>query len=715
MRHLYLIFLLLPLMAAAQTADTVNLYRLAIEDLSQVKVSAAAKLSQNQSEAPGVTSVISQEKIQHYGWFSANQVLYRLPGFSPSQDYDRRTVSARGVFEGWNNNHLLLLIDGVQFNDNLYGTAYTSEVTPLILANSLEVVRGPASALYGTNAVNGLVSINTLSPDDLQGNGMAQIRIGSNGLRIYDVVAAAKTGLADIVLSFNAFQTDGNAHETYDDSFRTDASGNPLTFTTNDERNSQYFFTKIEGKEALDGFSLQFHKHHWSFETGHGWLFNVPDQEETMKESRHVVALKYQTPNPKFSFQQEYTVRYQNHAIDWDMRYFPDGAFDNFYPNGVTEYLKTDAEDLLIRAQWSYKMRRGAAVLGGVEQSVFSYNGDKAHQSNIDLESTFEPLPNNEFRQMGPWFEFVQDQPVANTGVFVQLLSPKIVNERLQATFSLRYDRQAFEYIDIYAPERPLVSKEFSQVSPRIGLVFKVSEELTLKGLAGRAFRTPSPTEMFGANTYSLASNIGELEPEVITTYELDLDWKPSQQFYLQFTGFYNANFKGIIAYSVANANLSTNLYDLSTAGVELAANFNRKSFSGFLNYAYNYRTSENIVDETIAESSQITWTPAHTASWGLQYEQPAFYATISGSWQGKVKRRSSDITPDSQQFRPDEVKAWVTTDMKFAVTALKQAEFGILITNVLDTERYLIKNNAYRFDYRMPMRQWMLNVLYKF
>jgi iron complex outermembrane receptor protein len=706
--------LLLSYALPAQELDTVNFYRLTIEDLSQTTVSAASKIAQRKSEAPGVVSVFSQEELQRFGWFSAQQVLERLPGFSPSQDYDRRTVSARGVFEGWNNNHLLVLVDGVQFNDNLYGTAYTWELTPLMMAKSVEVVRGPASALYGTNAVNGLVSLTTLSPGDLKGNGMAQARMGSNGLQLYDLVLGGRSRAADVLVSFNAFETDGNAYDTFDDSFRADSLGNPLQFRTQDKRSSQYFFGKIQGKGALSGFSLQVHEQHWQFETGHGWLFNIPDQPESMRESRRVAALRYQTPQRGHTFQQEYTLRYQRHGLDWNMRYYPDGAFDNFYPDGVSEYLRTDASDWLLRGQWTYRLRGGSALLGGVEHNIFLYGGDEAHTSNIDLVSTFEPFPGNDFRDMPPWFEFVEDLPVRNTGIFAQYLSPKMAGERLQATLSLRYDLQAFDYTDIYDPERPLRAKSFSQLSPRIGLVASLHERFTAKLLAGRAFRTPSPTEMFGANTYSLASNIDQLRPEIITTFEVHAEWQAKSWLQLMATAFYN-DFEGIIAYSVANANLSTNLYDLSSAGAELEAGWALGAWSGFANYTYTRRIGERIVDETIAESEELTWFPAHAAAWGLQYRVPDYYATLSGRWQGSVARRATGLTGDSRQFRPDAVAGWAMLDAKFAVTALPQLEFGLLVTNLLDAEAYLVKNNAYRFDYRMPRRQWMANVLVRF
>src|SRR4029079_15339466 len=135
--------------------------------------------------APSVISVIPREQMQDYGWNSASDVLFHQPGFRPAQDYDRGTVASRGTFEGWNNNHLLQLVDGIPFNDNLYGTAYTWDISPLFLARTVEVLRRPGSAVYGSNAVNGVVQVNTLSPADMDGKGEARVRLGEAGTRVY--------------------------------------------------------------------------------------------------------------------------------------------------------------------------------------------------------------------------------------------------------------------------------------------------------------------------------------------------------------------------------------------------------------------------------------------------------------------------------------------------------------------------------------------------
>ena len=517
-------------------------------------------------------------------------------------------------------------------------------------------------------------------------------------------------------MAFNSFSTNGNEYFSYDDSERKDDAGNFLMQKINDTRSSYYLFGKLEGRGKLAGFELQYHQHAWEFETGHGWLFFIPDQPEAMKENRKMLSLRYTSDHLNKKLVQEYVVRYQNHGLDWNMRYYPDGALENFYPLGVSEYLNTSAEDVFGRMQYKYSLGKESVLLAGVEGNLFYYDGDNAHTSNIDLNSDFSPFPDNDPQPMNPWLEFIASKPLLNIALFAQYTSPRVLNNILQATITLRYDNQFFNYTDIYSTERNEANKSFEQFSPRVGLVFNIMPTLTIKALGGRAFRTPSPTEMFGANTYSLASNINELSAESSTTFELVGEWQTSKKTIMRLNTFYT-NFEDIIAYSVANANLSTNLYSLTNFGIEYEIESSlSSSFEITGNYSFVQRLNETIRDTTITESpDQLTWYPAHSLNVGLVYEKNKFMGSAMLHAQSEVMRRSSDITDRTESFRPENVAAWATIDTRLAYRFTPFLELGILVRNLTNQENFLIKNNSYRFDYRMNQRNFLVNLKYDF
>lgn len=691
------------------TTDTLE--SLSLEDLLSIEIVSSTKIAQRPIEAPSIVSLITQQQIRDYGWVSLNDILYSLPGFSPSQDYDRRTVSARGMFEGWNNNHLLMLIDGVPFNDNLYGSALTSEVTPLFLAKSLEVIRGPGSALYGSNATNGVVAINTISASDSTTfTGEAHARVGNYGTQIYDVVVGASQDLFSTVIGYNAFATNGFEYMSYDGSLRRDQQGNLRQFMTNDTRASSYLFAKIEGKKGLEGLSLQFHDQRWQFETGHGWLWNIPDASESMQEGRRMLALSYKPKNQNSDLVIESAVRYQHRTIDWNARFFSDSTSyaGVLYPNGVSETINTAADDIFARFQLIYKLPEQANIIAAAEGTVFWYNGDKNHTSNINLASDFLPFANNTVRTMPSFLQWIEGNPLMNVGVFAQFASGKLFGDKLSATLGVRFDNQSFQFNPIDKPTgAPKENLSFAALSPRLGVVYLADKDFSVKFLAGRAFRAPAPTELFGANTFALASNIRNLKPEFITTVELGTDWIINKTINWRLNGFYT-NFENQIAYSVANANLSTNVYTLVTAGLETEVNFNFDRLSGFVNYSFAARLGETILDNTIqASKNQVTWVPAHTVNLGLTYRADRFTAALTAHLQGDVQRRQSDVaTVEFTRLRPNTLPAWFTADVRLAYQLTDVVELAVLGNNLLDAKGRLMKNFDYPFDYQIPGRR---------
>ncbi|MBK6265734.1 TonB-dependent receptor [Marivirga sp. S37H4] len=673
-----------------------------------ISVVTASKFEQPIKDAPSTISLISRDKIIKYGWLSGNEILSRLPGFSISQDYDRKTVSSRGVYEGWNNNHLLMLIDGVPMNDNMYGTAFTWEITPLVFMRSVEVIRGPGSALYGSNATNGVISYNTLSAKDLKKKAEIRYRVGNQGTHVFDLLTGHETEHVSFVSAFNFYQTNGHNYKSLD-------ASDDEEHTINESRSNYYLFNKIEGKGNLEGFSLQHHEQAWEYTTGHGWLFHVPDQPENMNENRRLISLRYKTPDPSKKFNHEYLMRYQRHGVDWNVRLFPNDFTSGGvnYQYGLTELLNTHTSDIFSRVQWSYGADNKSSILGGVEHSYFFYGGDDLHFSNANLNGDFGPTTGNQFIEVGEYFAFLNRHPMHNLGIYGQYTSPKF-GDKFQATLGVRYDFASFMFNDIYydgpgTPEDEQLS--FDKLSPRLSLVYSVNKKLTLKAMAGQAFRTPSPSELFGSNTYLLGSNIRELRPEVITTIEFGSDLQLTQNLNWRFNAF-STKFEDQIAYSVSNFNLSTNLYSLTTIGIENEIHFKVGKLDGFLNHSFVERIDEVIIDPTISESKdKLTWVPQQLGNLGANYSFSQFTLSMQVHCQGSVERRDSDRDASADSKRGASVGSWASLDMRAAYQPFDFLEIGLVGTNLTNTKGKLLKNNLYAFDYQIAGRFILLDI----
>ncbi len=441
-----------------------------------------------------------------------------------------------------------------------------------------------------------------------------------------------------------------------------------------------------------------------------------------MKEARDILVGSYRLE--KGAWSQEYVLRYQRHTIDWNQRYYPNG--NAFYPNGLWEYLDTHADEAFGRAQGTLTFGNGGSTVFGAEVTRFTYAGDRTHFSNVDLNgfddhgnpnpTAYLPFPDGAMHDLKPWLEWTKDRPVLKVGLYAQYATGKVLQDHFSLTLGLRYDRQSSDFNALDKDGSPSESLSFSRVSPRLALIYHGGETFSLKLLAGQAFRTPSPTELFGANTYSLASNIRNLKPEIIDTLELAGDWSINKNLTWRINAFHT-KFKNQIAYSPANYNLSTNLYTLTTQGLETELLFGAGAYQGFLNGSYAKRVDEESQDPNIiADTRETTWAPTLTFNLGLSYRSGDWTVGLTSHYQGEVKRRASDLAPADpatdpvgdtfRTYRPAQVGSWVSTDLRVAYRMDKGLELEVGAKNATDKAGGLIKNFNFPFDYRIEPRR---------
>lgn len=137
--------------------------RLSLEELLQVQITTLTKKSQRLADAAAAVHVITREDILTSGATSLPEVLRLAPGLDAARLSDNRwSVSIRGFSGRWANK-LLVLVDGRSLYTPLYsGVEWEQENIPLSIIERIEVIRGPAAATWGANAVSGVINIITL-------------------------------------------------------------------------------------------------------------------------------------------------------------------------------------------------------------------------------------------------------------------------------------------------------------------------------------------------------------------------------------------------------------------------------------------------------------------------------------------------------------------------------------------------------------------------
>jgi iron complex outermembrane receptor protein len=162
--------LLLALVGASGFAQQQDLTQLSIEDLENVQVTSASKQAESLFSAPAAIFVLTGEDIRRGGFATLPDALRMVPGLYVAQTNSHLwQVSARG-FSDIQNNKMLVLVDGRSVYSQQLGTVYWDTLDiPLENIERVEVIRGPGGALWGANAVNGVINIVTKTAQQEQG------------------------------------------------------------------------------------------------------------------------------------------------------------------------------------------------------------------------------------------------------------------------------------------------------------------------------------------------------------------------------------------------------------------------------------------------------------------------------------------------------------------------------------------------------------------
>src|SRR5262245_36230803 len=171
---------------------------MSFEELMNVEVTSVSRTGESQRDAAAAVSVVTREIIRRSGATTVPDALRLVPGIHVGEQTSSSwAVSARG-FSNVNSEKLLVLSDTRSIYTPLVsGVAWDVQDYLLDDLERIEVIRGPGAALWGSNAVNGVINITTRSARDTHG--------------LYAEGAAGTFDRASLGVRYGA-ETDGGVH-----------------------------------------------------------------------------------------------------------------------------------------------------------------------------------------------------------------------------------------------------------------------------------------------------------------------------------------------------------------------------------------------------------------------------------------------------------------------------------------------------------------------
>lgn len=151
---------------SVSSADVFELFK------GEQKVAIVSKKEERVQDAPATIYVVGDKEIKERGYMFLHDLLRDVPGFDFINDLGTYGMMAiqRGV-DTPENNKTLIFIDGIPTNNPSQGVSYMSYQFALHNVKRVEILWGPASALYGANAFSGIINIVTKTADDLEAEG----------------------------------------------------------------------------------------------------------------------------------------------------------------------------------------------------------------------------------------------------------------------------------------------------------------------------------------------------------------------------------------------------------------------------------------------------------------------------------------------------------------------------------------------------------------
>lgn len=649
-----------------------DLLALSLEELLDVKVvTIATGKQQSQIEAPAITTVITAADIEAIGATDLDQVLETVPGLhvTYSATFNNPSYVIRGLYST-DNPEVLMLINGIpvkQLYSGNRGNAWGG--MPVNGIARIEVIRGPGSAVYGADALSGVINIITKTKADIEGTEFG-VRTGSFDTQDVWALHGGNYYGFDVAAMIEIHDSDGyqaiiaqDLQSQLDQRQGTNVSLTPASMN-NERRN-------------LDA-RIDISKQRWRLRAAYQGRDEMGAGIGAGGSLDTVGAYQNERYNLDLTYHNPQVTRYWDVMVQAyvnENRLKPDPYLQIAPPNVVTRRgivkdgfrLKSSknerASGLMLGSFYSgfdkHLLRLGAGFTYSdlYEVSHFqNYGANPAINQPLPVDSGFVDFS-------GTPYAFIIEGDRKNLYWFVQ--DEWQLAEKWTLTTGLRYD----DYSD------------FGETwNPRLALVWQATDDLSFKALYGEAFRAPSFVELY--NTISnrgesiSRSEYVEVRPEKMRSYELGLSYKLRPDIRTSLN-IYQFKVKDNIAFAPITPALqiAQNVGQRKGRGIELETYWKVASHLTLLgNYAY-----QRTLDE---QSHRLGGAPRDQvylrADWQFIKH---WYLNTQLNWVGDRDRRYTDARQP--------VDDYTSVDLTIRRKGLNQNwDFAFSIRNLLNEER---------------------------
>jgi outer membrane receptor protein involved in Fe transport len=588
-----------------------ELMALSFEELINYEIVTPTKSGVPLVKIPVAVSVITYQDIQRSSASTIPELLRSLPGVNVRWSPMTQVIDIHGFGSNPFTSKILLMIDGVPYNSwNKGGFPQHPGFDFFNLNNvkHIEVVRGSSSALYGENALNGVINIVTFSGEEFEAT-QAKLVAGNNEARSLSLISGKRIGV----------------DSSYFVSARASNNQLPTDLWRDGDSDAQAYDLFIKGK--YKGLQLSYYRRQDTFDG-----FDVPVESpafppgskfksaDEIKQSINVFAAQYNyhSSDDRWSFQAN--TSYSNRDGSHCAACHSPGEHPDF------EKEEDHGNQLFANMQIGLHIPNHTILVGMEYRKLASgqHTYEFAGSNRISEDTVSEETRGNRSDNVTQYSKaalFLQD-------------SWAFLDEKWKLIYGVRYDSET----------SPALFKD--ELFPRIAIVGNLNDDTTLRLNWSQAARYPSFTELYQSSRFLAVSapNVTiplaqfepnpALQPENIESWEVGLSYNVTPFAQLKIDVFQNTIKDSIIiAYPVFRFENHPNDARIRGMDVELITRPSEQ-ISAFINWSYQDSEERGDLTDSSGNSLELTYAPKHKINFGATYTPWEYLsATLEANW----------------------------------------------------------------------------------
>jgi len=560
MKKLIFILAFFAISAGAQsqtdTIDLEDIYELTLEEILNIKISTASKVIQKATDAPATVYVITAQQIEERNYASLKDLLRDIPQVEINEKASAETSDVYTINGVYGNEKFIILVDGIRANSST-GTPHTIDQS-FSLANvkQVEVILGPASALYGADAFTGIINIITFKGNENSGifmnssyglfNTLSSTLYGGIGNKTTSFAFNAKYYQSDEPFMPDYYQKEYSWYHHFQKTGQMLMFGDTITpalgvkpyATPTDAYNLR---ARLNHKKFEIGFTYFHESHSSSYAAAPYHYYSTEETVFSTQMQNLYIAHNYISENEKLSIRSNISAQ--------EFEILPSSLYINHYSGYEPAYKYEQNQTIKWEEQINYQHSKKFTLVGGA-----MYEYVHAIPKTSDLPWEFDESKSIKEQKIYYPGTNITDSAGNYLTIYQDIYNVNYYNlgAYLQAQYTL------FENFNITAGTRFDYNSRFnSTVNPRIGIVYKLISKITIKLLYGHAYLAPSPHfayQYFGSfyairntagQTTGLASSFWrlinpDLQPEKRQSFDFQGIYQVSESFAVSLNGYYS-------------------------------------------------------------------------------------------------------------------------------------------------------------------------------